>query len=288
MNRSILIIFPILLLLLIVGCSKNDPSVNATRLRISLTDAPLQVKEEGVIVTEMNINIQKIEVSLVDTLDKSEDWVTLDYNGGVYNILTLTNGKSMQIADQYFPTGVLRRVKVTFGDNNTIKANGTTRNLVLDSSAKEGITLVVNANLYANYISNIMIDVNASLSLFEENGNFIFKPNIRAFAETSGGALRGYVLPPESNPRVIIANEVDTLFTFPELKDGLFMFKGLQVGEWDIYVFADPLSGYADTIFTDTIYLGKTTDIKSKIVLKKITQGGGEEEEGDKNGDESK
>lgn len=287
MNKSILSLLTLLLVLFAVSCSKNDPSVNATRLRISLTDAPLSSKDGDVIITELNVDIEKIEVSMVDSVDSSvENWVTLTHNGELHNVLSLTNGKQKQIVDQYFPTGVLRQLRITFGGNSNMKANGVMKDVVLDPSARDGIVFDVNANLYANYISNIILDLNAALSLHEDNGNFIFNPSIRVFAEASTGSLKGYALPQNANPIVVITNKIDTLLTMPEFTDGLFVFMGLSAGEWDIHVLSDPALGYRDSIFSDTVYIGQTTDL-SKIMLRSIEEdtdegeGEGEGEDGD-------
>ncbi len=245
------------------GCSKNDPSVNATRLRIKLTDAPV------VLISEFNIDIQKIEISTTDNTSGDEKWTTLDFRGGVYNVLPLSNGKSQQIIDQFFPAGVLRKIKITFGNNSKIKTDAGERNLVLDPGIKDGIVVEVNENLYANYITGIMIDINAALSFYESNGNYFLKPVLRVFAETSGGALKGYALPGEAMPIVRIVKDKDTLFTVPEKSDGMFLFKGLKEGEWEIAVFPASSLGYRDTLFVDTVYAGKTQELKSKIVLKK-------------------
>ena len=251
-----------------IGCTNNDPSLNATRLRISLTDEP--IGNEPLRISELNVDIQKIEVSMLDSIDNTESWTTLDYNGGAHNILNLTNGKTKQIVDQYFQSGILRRIKITFGDNTTVKTPKGNRTLVLDPSMREGFIATVNANLYANYVSNILVDINAALSIYEQNDNIFFRPVIRVFPETYGGSLKGYVLPPEANPYVVITNEKDTIMSIPEAKDGLFLFRGLAEDKWDIYVFADPTTNYADTIFTDSVFVGKTTELKSKIILKEI------------------
>lgn len=284
MNKYILSLLALLLVLFAVSCSKNDPSINATRLRISLTDAPLSIKDGDVIITELNVDIEKIEVSMVDSIDNSiENWVTLTHNGELHDVLALTNGKQKQIVDQYFPAGVLRQLRITFGGNSNMKANGVMRDVVLDPSVKDGIVFDVNANLYANYISNIILDLNAALSLYEDNGNFIFSPSIRVFAEASTGSLKGYALPQNANPIVMITKEIDTLLTMPELGDGLFVFKGLSAGKWDIHVLSDPALGYRDSIFSDTVYVGRTTDL-SKIILRSIED---DNEDGGEDGEES-
>lgn len=287
----------VLSLFLVIGYScSHDPSLNATRLRISLTDAPMTTRAESTMISEFNVDIQKIEISATDTLGDNESWTTLDFNGGIYNILPLTNGKSKQIADQYFPAGVLRRMRIHFGNNGSLTVIkddvSSEEKLILDPEFEAGVTYEVNTSLFANYISNIMIDINAAFSFYERNGNYFFKPNLRVFAETFGGSLKGYVLPPEADPVVIITNKKDTLYTFPELRDGMFKFLGLQPGAWDIHIYPNIASGYRDSIFTDTIFSGKATELQSKITLAKISdpgENGGDDnngENGEDNGDD--
>ncbi|MGI6046687.1 MAG: DUF4382 domain-containing protein [Petrimonas sp.] len=263
--------FFLVFVLVFTTCSKNDPSINATRLRISLTDAPT------LLIRELNVDIQKIEVSTVESENDNETWTTLKFNGGVFNILTLSNGKSKQIVDQYFPSGVLRQIKITFGTKSNIVAvtKDDVIDLILDPSIQDGVVILdVTANLYANYISNIMIDINAAMSVYELNGNYFFRPTIRAFPETFGGTLKGVVSPKEADAAVLITKvsetERDTLFTVPESTNGMFMFKGVSEGNWKVHIITMPELGYKDTVFiTDSVYTGKILDLKS-ITLKKI------------------
>lgn len=266
MKTKIGIIFTVLSLLLATGCTKNDPSINATRLRIKLTDAP------AISISEFNIHIEKIEISTTDISGNEEKWTTLDFKGGTYNLLPLSNGKSLQILDQYFPASVLRKMKITFGNNSKIKTREGDKTLVLDPEITDGIVVEINDNMYANYITSIMIDINAALSIYESNGNYFLRPVIRVFPETFGGSLKGYALPDEAAPVVLIVQDKDTLFTIPERADGMFQFKGLREGEWEIFVFSNPDLGYRDTVFTDTVFAGKTRELRSKIVLKKIEE----------------
>ncbi|MDO5522818.1 MAG: DUF4382 domain-containing protein [Bacteroidia bacterium] len=265
------IFFAFLAMTFLTGCSKNDPSVNATRLRINLANAsPANFQE-------FNVDIQKIEISTVDSTGGNESWATLDIEPSVHNITPLLSDKYKQIADQYFPMGVLRRIRITFGNNSGLRTYPTENpptaaesiSLVLDPAIQDGIIIDVNANMYANYISSILIDINSALSVYESNGNFFFRPVIRVFPETFGGALRGYASPIEAAPVVVIAKDNDTLLTLPEFTDGRFFFKGLPEGEWEINVLADPASGYKDTTFVDTVFTGRIRDLKSKIVLKR-------------------
>lgn len=125
----------------------------------------------------------------------------------------------------------------------------------------------VNAALPAHFIVGIVIDINAALSVYELNGNYYLDPRARAFPETYGGSLRGFVAPIEASPVVLITREGDSLFSIPEGSDGMFLFPGLEEGAWKVHLFANPESGYRDTIFfSDTIRKGSVTEITPKPI----------------------
>jgi hypothetical protein len=90
-------------------------------------------------VSEFNVDIQKIEVATTDNTSDEEKWTTLDFNGGVFDVLPLSNGKSKQITDQYFPAGVMRKIKITFGNNSTLATSTGVKPLVLDPEVKMGL-----------------------------------------------------------------------------------------------------------------------------------------------------
>lgn len=247
------------------ACSKNDSSVNAARLRIKLTDAP------SLTAKELTLSVQGVEVSVTDSSDVPGEWIPLEFSGGTYNLLTLSNGKTQQIVDQYFPAnGTIRKVKLLLGTENTLVTSEGDKNLIIPSEYQDGIIVDVTANLYANIICSIVIDINAAVSITESNGNYYLNPVVRAFPEEFGGSVRGYISPTNVSAYVEIADDADTLFSIPE-SDGMFMFTGLKEGEWDISIIVDPSSGYRDTIFTDSVYSREITEITpNPIVLKTI------------------
>lgn len=268
--------FKYLLLLLVCTCSflscgETDPSENATRLRIKLTDAA------SLVMKELYIDIQQIDILVTDSSAVEEEWESLQFTGGAYNLLKLMNGKSVQLVDQYFPAGKkLKAIRMVLGNNNRLLT--TTDSIVvlnIPPLMADGIIIEnVNADLQANIITSIVIDVNAALSVTEMNGNYFFYPVARAFPETFGGSLRGYVAPVEADAFVAIVQESDTLLTLPEGEGGMFLFTGLNPGVWEVHVKAHPLSNFRDTVFTDSIEQGKITEITPKpIRLKPVTPG---------------
>ena len=256
----LVILFPFF----IVSCMKDDVNVNAARLRVKLTDAPSDV------FLEFHIDIKRIEIlhtTLHDSLN--EKWTVLDFKGIEQDVIPLSNGKSKQIIDQYFPAGNIRQVKIVFGTNNFLKTAEGTMEIIVPKEVEEGVIVDADINLYSHVITYLMIDIDAMQSVYKQNGVYMLKPVIRVFSETYGGALKGYVTPIEAKPRVIIIKNKDTLLTIPE-SNGMFLFRGLHEGVWEIKVIPSFSSGYQDTVFTDTIFTGIVREIKDKIELKKI------------------
>lgn len=250
-------------LLLFFSCAKEDVSENAARLRIKLTDAAAPV------LKEMFLDIETIEVLATDTAGNAGEWVSLSFTGGEYNLLKLMNGRTVQLTDQYFPAGgKIDKIRITLGNHNRI-VTITDAVIPLQKSpaiAEHLIIHDVDAALTANNIISIVIDINAALSVREANGNYFLDPRARAYPETYGGSLRGYVVPPQASPVVLITCEGDSLLTLPEGTEGMFLFTGLHEGPWKIHLIANPSAGYRDTIFTDTVVRGKITEITPKPI----------------------
>ncbi|MEA4918370.1 DUF4382 domain-containing protein [Proteiniphilum sp.] len=268
--RYILFIVP--LYFLWQACDGDDPSVNASRLRLKLTDAT------SLVLKEFHVDIKEISVFLVDTVSNEGEWKTLEFSGKSYDILKLTNGKTVQLVDQYVPAGTkLQQVKLLFGDDNRMVTN--TNNVIslhIPTELQGGIVIdVIGMEMRLNTISSMIIDLNAAFSFRELNGTYFLYPEARAFPETYGGKLKGQVAPIEASPSVAIVHEKDTFYTFPvretfEAKTAMFQFIGLKAGEWEIHVFAHPESKFKDTVFVSNVEEGKTTDITSIIQLKII------------------
>lgn len=244
------------------ACGKQDISENAARLRIQLTDA----STPG--IKELHFDISAIEVWVTDTASASGEWEPLDFKGGTYNLLSLMNGRTVQLVDQYFAAGkTVDQIKLVPGNNShmmTVTAESIP--LIIPPELADGIVIEhVNVTLSANIITSIVLDVNVALSVRESNGNFFLHPVARAFPETFGGKLRGYVTPVETVGVIAVVHEADTLITIPEA-DGMFMFTGLTPGDWEVHLLTHPEAGYRDTVLTETITTGQIREIVPKPI----------------------
>ncbi len=256
--KSVLIV----LFIILIGCDKGDSFDNAARLRIKLTDAG------SLVIKEMHVDIREISLFITDSVNTNDEWISLEFTGGEYNLLKLMNGKSVQLIDQYFPSDVkIEKMRLLFGNNNRIITN--TDSLIQLQKVPEiadGLEFEINnVELMPNVISYIIIDINAALSVTESNGNWFLNPAARAFQENWGSSISGYVAPLEANPSIAIVNEKNVFFTIPE-PDGMFKFIGLEEGPWEIHIMPHPESMYKDTIFTDTLAAGENKVLTPKPI----------------------
>jgi len=251
------LVIMITILFSFAACGKEEVSENAARLRIKLTDAASPV------ISELYIDIRQIEVYATDTTGNDGEWVPLSFTGGEYNILQLMNGKTVQLVDQYFPAGKkIEKIKLILGNNNRF-LTVTSENIPLNIPPEiaEGIIMEnVNATLADHIITSIVMDINAALTVRESNGNYFLNPAARAFPETYGGKLRGFVEPVEAVAFIAVVHDGDTLLTLPEA-DGMFLFPGLEPALWNLTVFADTTTIYRDTVINDIeVLAGEVAD----------------------------
>jgi hypothetical protein len=250
-------------LFLLGTCEGNDPSVNAGRLRVKLTDGT------DFTIKELYLHVRGVSVFVTDTMNSNGEWIELECGGGEYNLLTLFNGKNVTLVDQYFPAGKeIWKVRLLLGNNNRILTNtAKPYPLQMPNEIIEGIEvdLMEPILMKPNIISSLIIDVNAVHSVRERDGNYFIHPNVRAFPEMYGSILRGYVNPAEFTTAIAIIKDPDTLFTLPE-QDGMFSFAGLTKGEWEVYLFSHPASLYADTAFIWNVDTTGVVDITPKPI----------------------
>ena len=263
------ILFIILLFsFLIVRCSREDASHDAARLRFSITATPADT------INELFVDIQQIEVMTHNDDDNSEEWIPLKFSGKRWDMKKLSNGEQVQLSDQFFPANkTIQKVKIIFGDNNKILTTKGEKQLSIPAKIENGAIVDVVVHLDPYVICSVIIDLHNVVADNKSTGSYLLDPFIRIYPETFGGSLTGVVTPPEARARIKITNnkpQPDTLVSFPNF-DGKFLYRGLEGGEWKVHVLAHPLSGFRDTVFIDSVEIGKVNQLRSgTIYLKPI------------------
>ena len=164
-------LFVTLLMLLTVFSACDDQEAGNARLVVRLTDAPADYQE-------VNVDIQSVEVNV-----SGSGWTSLENtNSGVYNLLDLTNGLSVVLADAEIPAGYVSQLRLVLGDNNTLKMDDVIHDLSTPSAQQSGLKLQVNTDLIAGITYEILLDFDAARSVVKagNSGKHNLKPVIRA------------------------------------------------------------------------------------------------------------
>lgn len=234
------------------SCSDNEPG--SARVVISLTDAPGDYQE-------INIDIQAVEVN-VSADGSNSGWMTIATNAGVYNLLDLTNGLSVVLADVELPAGKISQIRLVLGDNNTLLMDDNTYNLTTPSAQQSGLKLQLHTTLTADITYEVLLDFDGAQSVVESgnSGKYILKPVIRALAEAQDGAIKGITLPVEATAAVFAIQGTDTLSSSFADDKGEFLIRGLQAGSYTVGI--SPSEGFLETSVENVqVTLGVVTDL---------------------------
>lgn len=144
---------------------KKDTSVP---VKFLLTDQPADYEEVNVHIIGMRVKTSKDEGS----------WIDIPVNQGVYNLLSLRNGVTTEIAKGDLPDAILKEVRIILGTNNTIVVDGQTYPLRAPSSEDAGLKIKIDKDLQET-LNTFTLDFDASLSVKEEDNKYKLQPVIK-------------------------------------------------------------------------------------------------------------
>lgn len=150
--------------LVYVSC-KKDTSVP---VQILLTDQPAAYDEVNVHIIGMRVKTSKDE----------SNWIDLEVNEGVYDLLTLRNGVTTELAKGELPDAILKEVRFILGTNNSVVINDVTYPLTTPSAEDAGLKVKIDKDLQET-LNTFILDFDAALSVKEENGGYKLHPVIK-------------------------------------------------------------------------------------------------------------
>lgn len=235
--------------------SCNDDQANS-RLVIRLTDSPGDYDA-------VNVDVQSIEVHR-STGNQESGWITLSgVNAAVYNLLDLTNGIDVVLADTEFPTGKLSQMRLVLGDNNTVDIDGEVHHLETPSALQSGLKLQINETLEEGITYQFLLDFDAAKSVVKAgtSGKFNLKPVIKVRTEATSGAIKGFVLPDSLNVAVYAMQGADTIVTTYAVENiSEYLLGSLDPGTYDVVFDPGEMSGFLpSTIVGVEVVLGVVT-----------------------------
>jgi hypothetical protein len=173
--------------MILYSCNDDDNSNSAVPLypySVRMTDAPGPYDE-------VNIDLKGVEV-----IASNGQTVTFAAQAGMYNLLELTNGVNVLIANGLIGDARVNQVRLILGPNNTIVVDGVSHPLSTPSAEQSGLKLLVNQTLQANVENTILVDFDASQSIVDNgDGTYKLKPVLRTIVTTSAGKIKGKIAP---------------------------------------------------------------------------------------------
>lgn len=262
-------------------CDENDriyePDIlpQTQTLSLKLTDAPFPLD----LVEEVNINITKIDIktdpenSLVEFITLFEEDITVD-------MLTLTNGNTLDLSETELPLGSYPSFRMFVNDGFVLMKDGQIFELIVPSGSQSGIKINLREDLVIdpNQPKEVLLDFDVSKSLVARgninspNGirGFNFKPVINAFVLSQSGSLSGIVRDEEtgvalSNAQISII-AADTLYTTSFTNtEGSYKVLGITPGNFTITA---ELKDYQPSTL-ESIMINERIETNQDITLKR-------------------
>lgn len=162
--KNIIPLAALMAALFFVGCEKFDGNQDS-KLYVYLTD-------NSIPADEVNVDIQGVKVKYKGTVEpsnsnnpgNSEDWVWLDVNEGVYNLLQYTDGRTTLLAVGGVPGAHIKEMRFVLGNKNSIKLDGQLYPMTLEPGYELGFKIPVVKQM-AIPRDSIIIDFDAALSV---------------------------------------------------------------------------------------------------------------------------
>lgn len=259
-RRSLLLIASILLLSalvwLMIGCSdSNDTETPGDgTMRVFLIDEPGDYDE-------VNVEVVGVEVHRSGDEDNA-GWRTIDVDTTYVDLLSLTNGNSVVLADSTLPAGQYTQVRLILGEGNTVVVDGETHPLVVPSGGETGLKLNHPFTIEPETLYEITLDFNADRSIhLTGNGVYMLRPVIRVIVNASSGTVIGDVEPVAARARIWTVAGEDTVSTYADTLSGEFRFAMLATGAYDLH-FEATAGAYRDTLLEGVaVNASETTDV---------------------------
>ncbi len=164
-------VFVILLttsLLAFFACTK-DSDKGAATLNVRLTDGPGDFQQ-------VNIDIQEIRIK---TTNDTSQWVSLNTNAGIYNLLEFQNGVDTLLATGTMSTDTLKEVRFILGNNNSVMVDSVLYAMDTPSAQESGLKVKIDKHLNLD-INTLTLDFDAEKSILQTgNGAYKLKPVIK-------------------------------------------------------------------------------------------------------------
>ncbi|MEN9909374.1 MAG: hypothetical protein RLZZ540_2523 [Bacteroidota bacterium] len=244
----------------LVGCNSNDDSEQTSRLSVRMTDAPGDYDA-------VNIDVQDVLIKSGTDNNDDEGWVSVgNVTPKVYNLLDLTGGVDVLLADEIVPSGFLGQVRLVLGDDNTVVKDGVTYPLKTPSAQQSGLKLKINQTLVGGVAYEFLLDFDVEHSIVVQagsSGNYNLHPVIRVSTLATSGVIKGRISPVLVGFQVLASVQVGATTVSAYADElGAFQLNGIPAGTYDVKLTPEVGSGKAEKIITGVVVVnGEIKDV---------------------------
>lgn len=253
----------LMLLTIFVACSDDDNSstgpMETAQISIQMVDGPGDYDA-------VYVDVQDVRVTYSD----SEGDISIgDINTGVYDLLELTGGVSVLLADNEIPTGDLSQIRLVLGEDNSIVVDGETYPLATPSAQQSGLKIQVHETLEEDVFYEYILDFDVEESIVVlGNGGYNLKPVIHASLVADAGQIAGVVFPNELQVLVtaVDADQLVEVSTYTSA-EGDYILYGLPEGTYTVTFEADPALGFDPIIVPDVEVVAGLTTVLDDVIF---------------------
>ena len=210
----------ILLSLVLAGCSGNGTN-DQGEIFIKVVDAPANYQQINIVVDRVSVH-QSGASPLI--------WTYLSPASPIsFNLLTLVNGHSVQLAFSKVPVGTYDQIKIEYG-TCTILTNGNPKQLNLDASIKNGNAISYGFQIVDGQQFQLTLDYDAFNSVYVSGVYYYFKPLIRVQNTLLSGSITGTVRDSNNvvaSAKITTFTGLDTVTTYNDTTYGSFQLSDL-------------------------------------------------------------
>ena len=245
-----------------VGCSDSTSPAGAEgegRLTLTMVDAPGDFDAVNIVVIGVRAH-RAGEDSTSGWFAVCEDTFTVD-------LLTLTDGHGVVLADTLLPAGHYSQIRLLLGDGCNVVVDGVAHDLEVPSGSTSGLKLNHPFTLAEGTVYAATLDFDAHRSIhMTGNGRWMMRPVIRISVDAVSGRLHGQVSPANARAMVWAVAGDDSALAWADTLTGAFAFGPLQAGIYSVSV-VPTVAGWADSTLNGVAVTASATTELGTITL---------------------
>lgn len=203
----------------LTSCKKDGNDTKGNSFKVRMTDGPGDYAQ---------LNVQ---ITSVDVYSSNGEWINLSSQTKSVNVLSLTNGMEMELANSTNITaGVYTKLRITFSPQASIALVGGGSSVTLNwVGGTQQVEIDINKEVSASAGANLLVDFNVAESVTELSGVFNLNPVITIISDENTG-VKGQVQG-ASSVMVKLQNGSHSYTTYINAQ-GHFLLRGVEPGTY--------------------------------------------------------